>query len=74
MIEIRNPEEFSDEEVCARCGFPGSDHRPPKSYAYSKSNYSSGGAHEVPILARTCCWSYPLTTCIAFSREDGARQ
>lgn len=69
MIEVHDPDEFTDAEICARCGFPGKDHRPPKSFAYAKSNSSSGGAHDVPISARTCNWSNPLTTCIAFCRE-----
>jgi hypothetical protein len=72
LLELHNPADFRDDEECARCHLLGKDHRPPKSFAYSKSNYSSGGAHEVPILARTCCWSHPLTTCVAFCREVAA--
>ena len=69
LIEILDPSGFTDEEVCARCGEDGGHHRPPMTFSYAKTGASSGHSHEVPITARTCNWSHPLTTCIAFSRK-----
>jgi hypothetical protein len=70
LVDLTDPAAFTDQELCARCGLPGSDHRPPASYTDSKSGASSGKAHKIQIHARTCCWAHPLTTCIAFARED----
>jgi hypothetical protein len=70
LIDITDPSGFTDDEICARCEDPGKLHRPPKSYGYAKTGSSSGNAHEVKILARTCNWGgNPLTTCIAFARK-----
>jgi hypothetical protein len=68
LIELHNPDDFTDEEICARCGFPGSHHRPPKTFGYAKTGASSGNSHEVPITARTCNFTDTLTTCVAFAR------
>jgi hypothetical protein len=70
LIEIVDPKTFTDEEICARCGQAGSYHRPPATYSYAKTGASSGNSREVPITARTCNWSHPLTTCVAFAREE----
>jgi len=71
LIDITDPDGFTDEEICARCGDDGSYHRPPKTYSYAKTGGSSGKSHEVPITARTCNWGgSPLTTCHCFAREE----
>jgi hypothetical protein len=68
LIEILDPDGFRDDEICARCGFPGSHHRPGKSFSYAKTGASSGKSHEIPITARTCNFTDTLTTCVAFCK------
>lgn len=67
-LEILDPAGFRDDEICARCKFPGSHHRPPATFSYAKTGGSSGKARELPIEARTCNWTDTMTTCPAFCR------
>ena len=59
-------------DVCLRCAHPRKDHMPPASYAYAKTGFTSGKAHDVQIQARTCCWEQPMCTCIAFVEPTSA--
>jgi hypothetical protein len=68
LVDITDPAGFEDDERCARCKSKGSYHRPPKTFSYAKTGGSSGKSKEIPITARTCNWSEPLTNCIAFAR------
>ena len=50
-------------DPCGRCGCQRQYHNPPKSETYAKTGASSGNAHQVKILARTCCATCPYCIC-----------
>jgi hypothetical protein len=53
----------NDYDHCGRCGCERRFHNPPASYSYAKTGASSGRAHQIKILARTCCDNCPHCFC-----------
>ena len=69
----RTPKEpvKSPSDKCARCDHPRKDHNPPKTYSGATNMTRDMTAHQIVVVATTCCYSNPLCSCVKFIEPGG---